>query len=137
VINKASDDTLFVPDTGSLRDDLIRLLSVLVSIVGGPGGAASRALLAAAAAEPAMATAFRTGPMARWGAAFGAAFERAVARGEVTPAAATSHAAEAGPSIILKRWSITGQEISDELACAVVDQVMLPLLERYRPRPAL
>jgi AcrR family transcriptional regulator len=135
VIDRASDDTLLAADTGSLREDLIRLLSSLIDVLAGPGGAASRALLAAANTEPTMAAAFREGPMARWSAAFGDAFQRAAARGEVTPDAATSHAAEAGPSIILKRWSITGQAIDRDLARAVVDEVMMPLFERYRPRP--
>jgi AcrR family transcriptional regulator len=133
VIDWASDESLVTVDTGSLRDDLIALLSALADILAGPGGAASRALLGAATAEPAMAAAFREGPMARWSAAFGAAFQRAAARGEVTMAARTSYAAEAGPSIFLKRWSITGQEIGADLARAVVDEVMTPLLERYRP----
>jgi AcrR family transcriptional regulator len=133
VINRASDDTLTLLDTGSLRGDLVALLSALVDILDGPGGAAGRALLSAATAEPAMAAAFRQGPMARWSAAFGAAFQRAAARGEVTPDAATSHAAEAGPSILLKRWSITGQDIDTGVAETIVDEVMLPLLERYRP----
>lgn len=128
VINQASDDTLTLLDTGCLRGDLIALLTALVRILDGPGGVASRALLSAARAEPAMAAAFQQGPIARWSDAFDSAFRRAMARGEVTPEMATSLAAEAGPSILLKRWSITGQEINAALAEAIVDQVMLPLL---------
>lgn len=133
VINRASDDTLTSPDTGSLREDLIALLCALIDILHSPGGVAVRALLFAASAEPAMTEAFREGPMARWSAAFGAAFRRAAARGELTRQAATSYAAEAGPSILLKRWAITGQDINADLAEAIVDGVMLPLLERHRP----
>lgn len=133
VIDAASDDTLrFVP-SGSLRDDLVALLSALAHVLAGPGGAASHALLSAAAGEPAMVVAFREGPMARWGAAFEAVFAAAEARGELSPGTATSHAAEAGPSILLKRWSITGEEISPALARSVVDEVMMPLLELRRP----
>jgi AcrR family transcriptional regulator len=134
VIDGASDDTLTVLDTGSLRGDLVALLTALVDVLCGPGGTASRALLSAATAEPAMTAAFREGPIARWGAAFAAAFQRAADRGEITPEAATSHAVEAGPSILLSRWSITGEDIDAELAEAIVDEVMLPLLQGYRAR---
>jgi AcrR family transcriptional regulator len=133
VIDRAAEGTVTPPDSGSLRGDLIALLSALVDFLDGPGGAARRALLAAATAEPAIAAAFQRGPIARWDAAFDVAFERAAERGEVTPDAATSHAAEAGRSIVLKRWAITQQDFDAGLAETVVDEVMLPLLERRRP----
>lgn len=63
VIDQASDDSLVPPDTGSLRGDLIALLTALAEVLAGPGGSASRALLSAATAEPALAAAFRQGPM--------------------------------------------------------------------------
>lgn len=128
VIDSASDDSLVVVDTGRLRDDLVALLRSLIDILSGPGGTASRALLAASTVEPALGTAFRDGPMARWSAAFETAFDRAVARGEVAPTANRSLAAEIGPSIVLKRWLVTDQRIDDELATALVDELMMPLL---------
>lgn len=132
VIEHATDASLGPVETGSLRDDLISLLSSLRQVLAGPGGNASRALLGAGSAEPALAEAFRQGPMRRWHEAFQAAFGAAVARGEIRPGAGTSLAAEAGPSILLKRWMITGQQIDEALPAAVVDEVMLPLLGRPR-----
>jgi|1186.fasta_scaffold17543_1 AcrR family transcriptional regulator len=132
VIDHASDETLTVRDTGSLRDDLVHLIAALADILGGPGGAASRALLFGAASDPAIGRAFRSGPMDRWGAAFGAAFRRAVDRGELTPDAATSYAAESGPGILVQRWTV-GRPIDPSMAEDVVDEVVLPLIERYRP----
>jgi AcrR family transcriptional regulator len=130
VIEGASEASLGAPDTGALRDDLVALLESLVDVLAGPGGVASRALLTAGNTEPVLAAAFRSGPMARWGRAFEAAFARAVARGEVEPGASRSLAAEAGTSILLKRWLVTGQPVSHELAGRIVDQVMVPLLRR-------
>lgn len=135
VIDSASDLGLVAADTGSLRDDLVGLLSSLVEVLAGPGGAASRALLTAGNAEPALATAFRLGPMARWSEAFHAAFRQASARGEVDDTAGRSLAAEIGPSILLKRWLVTDQPIDDTLAEAIVDDLVLPLLHRSLPRP--
>lgn len=130
VIDAASDETLVEVDSGSLRDDLVALLCSLADILTGPGGGASRALLGVLDEEPALAEAFRRGPLARWSAVFGAAFERAVARREVTPEAGTSLPAEAGSGILVQRWLVTGQEIGPELAATVVDEVVMPLLRR-------
>jgi AcrR family transcriptional regulator len=128
VIDSASDNSLVVPDTGSLSDDLVALLVSLSRVLTGPGGSASRALLGAMNDEPAMAAAFRQGPMARWQEAFRSVFEHAVARGEVAPTAGASLAAEAGPAIFLLRWTVSGRDIDEDLALAVVDEVMMPLL---------
>lgn len=130
VVDSASDVTLVVPDTGSLRDDLVALLVSLANVLSGPGGSASRALLGALHEDPAMAAAFRQGPMDRWRQAFGSVFARAIERGEVDPAAGMSLAAEAGPAIFLLRWTISGREIDEGLAVAVVREVMMPLLVR-------
>jgi AcrR family transcriptional regulator len=132
VIERASDGISTLPDTGSLRGDLVALLSALVDFLEGPGGAARRGLLAAATDEPDIAAALGRGPIARWDAAFRVAFERAADRGEVAADAATSHAAEAGRSIVLKRWAVTRQTIDVDLAESIVDEVMLPLLQRGR-----
>ncbi|WNV75190.1 TetR/AcrR family transcriptional regulator [Geodermatophilus sp. DSM 44513] len=130
VIDTASDETLVVPDSGSLRDDLVVLLSSLAGVLAGPGGSASRALLGVMNQEPALEAAFRRGPMARWAEAFVTVLERAVARGELAPSGVTSLPAEAGPAIFLLRWMISGMEIDGGLAVAVVDEVMMPLLRR-------
>lgn len=130
VIDSASDASLVMPDNGCLRDDLVALLVALSRILSGPGGDASRALLGALNDDPVMAAAVREGPMERWRQAFQTVFERATQRGEVDRAAGTSLAAEAGPAIFLLRWTINGLEITDDLAVAVVEDVMLPLLLR-------
>ena len=134
LIDAASDVTLVVPDTGSLRDDLIVLLGGLADVLVGPGGKASRVLLGAATDDRALAEALRRGPQERWGQAFRTVFARAVSRGDVDPLAGTSLGAEAGPGILLLRWLVTGAPINRELAETVVDRVMLPLLGADRPK---
>lgn len=134
IIHEASDETLTVPDTGSLRGDLIALLTALTGVLSGPGGGASRALLGAMTDEPALADAFRRGPLHRWAQAFIAVFERAVRRGECSGAVLPSLAAEAGSAILLQRWLISGQPVAPEVAQAVVDDVMMPLFERISGR---
>ena len=130
VVDAASIDTLAVPDTGSLRDDLVDLLTSLFRVLDGPGGKASRALLGVINDEPALAAAFHGGPQERWARAFRQVFAQAIARGEIETSAATSLGAEAGPAIFLLRWMISGRQIDQALAGAVVDEVMMPLLRR-------
>ena len=134
IIHEASDETLSVPDTGSLRGDLIALLTALTDILGGPGGGASRALLGAMTDEPALAEAFRRGPLHRWAQAFITVFERAIRRGDYSPGVIPSLAAEAGSAILLQRWLISGQPVDPDLAQSVVDEVMMPLFERLSGR---
>ncbi len=43
---------------------------------------------------------------------------------------ATSLVAEVGPALLLQRLLVIGQEIDQALVAAVVDEVMMPLLER-------
>ncbi|WP_170182503.1 TetR/AcrR family transcriptional regulator [Blastococcus colisei] len=130
LIDTASDETLVIPDSGSLRDDMVALLTALAAVLAGPGGSASRALIGVMNQEPALEEAFRRGPMARWAEAFGTVCERAVDRGELVASGAASLAAEAGPAILLLRWMISGMDVDQELAVAVVDDVMMPLLRR-------
>jgi AcrR family transcriptional regulator len=134
VIDSASDVSLVGPDTGRLRDDLVVLLSSLATILAGPGGQASRALLGAMQDEPLLAQAFTAGPLARWSAAFAQVFQRAAARGELPPGAGNSLAAEAGPAIFVQRWIIRNEGMDEASAQAVVDEVMMPLLGRVGER---
>jgi AcrR family transcriptional regulator len=120
--------TLDVSDTGSLRTDLVGLLSSAVTHFNGPAGRANRALLSAVHDDPELASAYHAGPVTQWTAAFGEVFDRAARRGEIGPAVASSVAAEAGAAILVQRWLLWGAHIDEALVTAVVDDVMLPLL---------
>jgi len=133
VISSASDNSLVVPDSHSLRDDLVALLTGLGRVLSGPGGSASRALLGALHDEPALAAAFHAGPLARWADAFTTVLDRAVGRQELELDPARSLAAEAGPAIFLMRWMVSGRSTGEDVAVAVVDEVMMPLLASSRP----
>jgi AcrR family transcriptional regulator len=119
--------TLDVSDTGSLRSDLVALLTSAAAHFNGPAGRANRALLSAVHDDPTLAAAYQSGPVAQWAAAFREVLERAAGRGEIG-AAVGSLAAEAGAAILVQRWLLLGVRIDEELVTAVVDDVMLPLL---------
>ena len=129
-VGAALDGALDCSDTGSLRGDLVALLTSVVVYLDGAAGRADRALLSAVHEEPELRRAFRNGPMTRWDEAFRAVLDRAVHRGEICPEAAISPSAEAGPAILLARWFVCGERLSRDDVPVIVDDVVLPLLRR-------
>jgi AcrR family transcriptional regulator len=115
------------PDTGSLEGDLRQLLHALVSVVTGPLGAATLSLLSTVPHQPALAEAFRAGPIGVWRAAFDEVWARAEERGEVRSGAGPL-AAEATSALLVQRWLLTGQPVDDAFADDVLAQVVLPLI---------
>jgi AcrR family transcriptional regulator len=81
------------PDTGSLEGDLRQMLRSLVAVINGPTGAATLSLLSTVPHQPALAEAFRNGPLALWRQAFEEIWARAEQRGECRPGVAGSVAA--------------------------------------------
>jgi AcrR family transcriptional regulator len=132
-VAQLSHTPVTVPDTGSLEGDLRELLRWLVDTVNGPIGGAIRALLSALSHEPTLRTAFREGPLALWGSAFGQVWDRAAQRGElVAPMTGTAVAATASAPI-LQRWLFDGEPVPLDFADEVVADVVLPLVTARRP----
>jgi AcrR family transcriptional regulator len=116
------------PDTGSVEGDLRGLMHAMVALVNGPAGAATQALLSSMQHQPALAQAFRDGPLAVWHASFDQVWARGEQRGEVGPGLSRSLVAEAIGAPIVQRWLVNGEPVDDAFADAVMDQVALPLL---------
>src|SRR4029450_8440573 len=73
------------PDTGSVEGDLREMMHQMVALIGGPTGAATLSLLSTVPHQPALAEAFRNGPLAVWRHAFEQIFARGGQRGETRP----------------------------------------------------
>jgi AcrR family transcriptional regulator len=115
-------------DTGSLEGDLRVMLRSLVSVITGPTGAATLSLLSTVPHQPALAEAFRTGPLAVWRHAFDQIWARAEKRGEVRPGVGGSVAAETTSALLVQRWLLTGEPVDEAYADRVLDSVVLPLI---------
>ena len=131
-VAELSQLSIDAPDTGSLEGDMRLLLRWLVSAVNGPLGAATLSLLSALPHEPGLREAFRSGPMGVWSATFRQVWERAEARGEVTPAVVGTAVASTASSPILQRWLFSGEPVSEAFADEVLTEVVLPLLAARR-----
>ncbi len=116
------------PDTGSLEGDLRQMLRSLVAVITGPTGAATLSLLSTVPHQPALAQAFRNGPLAVWRSSFEEIWTRAEQRGEVRPGVAGSVVAETTSALLVQRWLLTGRPIDEAYADEVLDTVVLPLI---------
>ena len=124
------------PDTGSLEGDLRQMLRSLVGVINGPTGAATLSLLSTVPHQPALAEAFRNGPLAVWRQSFEQIWARAEARGEVRPGIAGSVAAETTSALLVQRWLLTGMPVDEAYADEVLDTVVLPLIRVGSPANA-
>src|SRR3954454_16098545 len=121
-------DTASPPDTGSLEEDLRVLLHRLVSVINGPLGAATLSLLSTVPHQPALAEAFRAGPLEMWRSAFDAVWSRGQERGELQRGLSSAFAAEASSALLVQRWLLTGDNVDDAYADDVLSSVVLPLV---------
>jgi AcrR family transcriptional regulator len=121
-------------ETGSLEGDLREMLRTIVDVVTGPTGAATQSLLSTVPHNPALAAAFREGPIGVWRQCFGQIFARAEARGELRPGLMDSVVGEAITAPFVQRWLVSGQPVTTEFADEVLEQVVMPLLRAtYTP----
>jgi AcrR family transcriptional regulator len=116
------------PDTGSLEGDLRQMLRQIVAVINGPAGAATLSLLSTVPHQPALAEAFRSGPVEVWRHAYDQIWARAEERGEVRPGVAGTVLAEATSALLVQRWLLTGEPVDEAYAEEVLAGVVLPLL---------
>jgi AcrR family transcriptional regulator len=121
------------PDTGSLEGDLRAMLQSLLAIVTGPSGAATLSLLSTVPHEPALAEAFRRGPLMEWRATFDLIWTRAQERGEVGRGAPVALIAEAASAPLVQRWLLTGEPVDEAFAEEVLQSVVMPLIRASAP----
>jgi AcrR family transcriptional regulator len=116
------------PNTGSVESDLREMMHQMVALISGPTGAATLSLLSTMPHQPALAEAFRLGPLAVWRQSYDAIWERAEQRGEVRPGLSRSIVAESTSALLVQRWLLTGDPVDDAYADEVLETVVLPLV---------
>ena len=117
-----------LPDTGSLREDLLALLRRMVAMVNSATGCALRCLLAEVDREHPFSRLLHERVFAPRKHAFQAVLERAAERGQVRPGAAGQLVADVGPALVIQRFLAEGPPVPDDYVVSVLDEVVLPLL---------
>jgi AcrR family transcriptional regulator len=119
------------PDTGSVEGDLRSMMQQMVSMITGPTGAATLSLLSTIPHQPALADAFRNGPLAVWRHAFEQIWARAEQRGEVRQGLSGSVVAESTSALMVQRWLLTGDPVNEAYADEVLASVVMPLVRAH------
>ncbi|MEH1017101.1 TetR/AcrR family transcriptional regulator [Micromonospora sp. CPCC 206060] len=118
-----------VPDTGSLRDDVLELLRRVNQQWSTPLGAVQRDLLAAAAAEVDLLAAIQEASADAGSALWLGLLERAVARGEAPSSALHPRVATTAVVLLRNEYVTRGaQTAPDEVLIEIVDEIYLPLI---------
>jgi hypothetical protein len=121
------------PDTGSLRGDILAVMRAVAENLAGPAGQAMSGIMSDALADPDKARQVRSYARGTSQMGMREIARRAVARGEVDPAAVTDRRLEAGHAMLRHHFLTRGVPIPDDVIVEIVDEVMIPLLQLRRP----
>lgn len=116
-----------IPDTGSLRGDLLALLRQTADLLAGPAGEALRGLLGDALQDAARTAELRQRSHSNGRRSMQELLRRAVTRGEIQESAITPRRIEVGQAMMRQQFLFNGVPISDEVITEVVDEVLIPL----------
>jgi AcrR family transcriptional regulator len=116
------------PDTGSLREDVLTLLRVAAARLDGVFGEAVRGLMAETLTDPDSTASLRPNMFTQRNRLMREILDRAVARGDIAPAAVTPRLIELAPALLDHNFLIHGAPIPDDVLTGIVDEVLLPLL---------
>ncbi|MDN5917561.1 MAG: TetR/AcrR family transcriptional regulator [Pseudonocardia sp.] len=123
----ADDD---VPDTGSLRSDVIDLLRLISATMATSVGGIMRGLLAEMTRDPEFAALIRDRVHHVGPATIRTVLERAVERGEVEREVLGSRRAAVATDLLRNEFLLFGAPIDDATIVDIVDDVYLPLIRR-------
>jgi AcrR family transcriptional regulator len=116
-----------LPDTGTVRGDLLALLRTMAARQAGPTGEVIRGVIAESlgnerirAARARLAN-YRNQQVLE-------ILRRGAARGEVRPGALTAQIAGVGPTLLMNHFLLHGAPIPDEVLTSTLDQVVMALI---------
>lgn len=133
-IRHAAPDRMEIPDTGSVRGDMLALLRQVCARQAGPAGEVMRGVIAESLGNQRVMAARARLAEART-EQFLAILHRGAARGEVRRAAVTPLLAGAAPALVMHHFLLHGTPATDRLLSEIVDEIVMPLIEPAPPEP--
>jgi AcrR family transcriptional regulator len=127
-VSQMYPDPAVLPETGTLRGDLLAALRLHAGLLAGPAGEALRGLLSDVLRDPERTFDLRARSKRRGGKVIAEAARRAVERGEIDAASVTPVRLEAGGAMLRQHFLFHGGPIPDEAIVEIVDELMVPLL---------
>ena len=117
-------------DTGSLRGDLISLITEHVKLLKGPEGELMMSLLSIAHRDPELGKLLNQNSPIEAESESSKIFERAIKRGEISKKANIAFLSDVVPSIITHRIFITHQPVDKKFIEQLVDELLIPALNK-------
>jgi AcrR family transcriptional regulator len=127
-MNRALPPMDDLPDTGSVREDLIGLLRVMLEAINSRTGCVIQSFMFDNSVDKALVEQVKKRAMEPRQRMLIDALERGRARGEVRPDAVNPRTAEVGPALIVHQYLMHGPPVPDAFVVQLVDEVLLPLL---------
>jgi AcrR family transcriptional regulator len=128
----AFSDHRVLPDTGSLRGDLLAMVTTACEVCAGPTGEVVSGVLTAAALNPALARTLHESLYERKHAIYETVIRRAVDRGDVHSETNPHLLHEVLFALVLARRLRVDEPLDERFAGHVVDDVLVPVLTRAR-----
>jgi AcrR family transcriptional regulator len=117
-------------DTGSLRGDLIALITEHVKLLKGPEGELMMSLLSIAHRDPELGKLLNQNSPIEADSESSKIFNRAIKRGEISKKANIAFLSDVVPSIITHRIFITHQPVDKKFIEQLVDELLIPALNK-------
>jgi AcrR family transcriptional regulator len=122
-----------VPDTGSVREDLVGFGLSMADLLSGRPGRVATAVVGELPRNAELATAFRRSFWAILQSDVGEILTRGLDRGEVHASAPLDLLRGLAASPFILRLMVTGEPLDERFVTRLVDEVMMPLLTMPRP----
>ena len=116
------------PETGSVRTDMLLLLTTMTATMNSPTGCALQALMCSAQRDREIVRSVHARVIEPRKQMMVAVLRRGAQRGEVRPDAVSMLVAEVGPAMVVHHWMTKGPPVARHSVEAIVDQVLMPLL---------
>jgi AcrR family transcriptional regulator len=131
----ASEPAAALPDTGSLRSDLLAALQGMRASLAGQDAALLLGLLIAMRRDPELALAVREQVLDAKREVFSAAISRAIIRGDAPATTDAALLAEICSAVLFSRLLVTGEPLDDPFVQHLVDAILLPALNGQPAEP--
>lgn len=117
-----------MPDTGDLREDMVQGILAFVADLTEHDAGLMIGLVTAMRRDPVLAAMIREQTVSCRRDAASAWLQRAVARGQISPAVDIDVVADLVPAVVFMRLLVTGEPVDEPFVGRLVDSVLLPLL---------
>ncbi len=117
-----------VPDTGSVREDLLALMRIMLEAINSRSGCAIQAFMFDNSVDRDLIALVKKRVMEPRQQMLIDALARGRDRGEVRTDAVDARTAEVGPALIVHQFLMHGPPVTDDFVVALVDNVLMPLL---------